>query len=169
MNRINIDTPLGPMMIAAGQEGLWGAWFLDQRHFPAEVESWPCRRSELLDRAKAQIEGYLAGELAVFDLPLAPRGTPFQRAVWEHLRAIPYGQSASYGLIARAMAQPSGARAVGMAVGRNPWSLIVPCHRVIASTGALTGYAGGLERKRRLLAMEQTSGAGGPISAMGQD
>ncbi|WP_420823075.1 methylated-DNA--[protein]-cysteine S-methyltransferase [Wenzhouxiangella limi] len=87
-------------------------------------------------------------------MPLAQQGTPFQRAVWEYLRSIPYGQSASYGQIARALGRPSAARAVGLAVGRNPWALIVPCHRVIGSNGALTGYAGGLERKRWLLALE---------------
>lgn len=145
------------MVFAAGPDGLAGAWFRDQRHFPAEAQSWPRRRTELLANAELELKAYLAGELSDFDLPLAQQGTPFQRAVWEYLRSIPYGQSASYGQIARALGRPSAARAVGLAVGRNPWALIVPCHRVIGSNGDLTGYAGGLERKRWLLALEAES------------
>ncbi|MEE4639035.1 MAG: methylated-DNA--[protein]-cysteine S-methyltransferase [Wenzhouxiangella sp.] len=154
MNRIKIETPLGPMLVAAGPEGLAGSWFVGQRHFPAEAVSWEHGRTDLLAEAETQLQAYLAGELKAFELRLAPRGTPFQRAVWDHLRTIPYAQSSSYGQIARALGRPSAARAVGTAVGRNPWTLIVPCHRVVGSNGALTGYAGGLARKRWLLALE---------------
>ncbi|NDY95854.1 methylated-DNA--[protein]-cysteine S-methyltransferase, partial [Wenzhouxiangella sp. C33] len=130
------------MMIAQRRDGLLGSWFLYQRHFPVEADSGSGRPTDLLTEAASQIQAYLAGELSDFDLPLAQQGTAFQRAVWEYLRSIPYGQSASYGQIARALGRPSAARAVGLAVGRNPWALIVPCHRVIGSNGALTGYAG---------------------------
>lgn len=142
------------MVLAAGPHGLAGAWFHEQRHFPTLALSWPQHRTTLLAKAEGEIKAYLAGQLTDLDLPLAPQGTPFQRTVWATLRIIPYGQSASYGQIARALGRPSAARAVGAAVGRNPLSLIVPCHRVVGSNGALTGYAGGLARKRWLLALE---------------
>ncbi len=155
---LKFHTLLGPMLMGEGPSGLVGAWFADQRHVPAAAADWPLRRTPLLAEAQAQIEAYLAGELASFDVPLAPYGTPFQQAVWESLRIIPYGQRRTYGDMARAMDKPSSARAVGAAVGRNPWSLIVPCHRVLGSDGRLTGYAGGLQRKQWLLAMEARDG-----------
>lgn len=142
------------MRIAEGPDGLAGAWFPDRSHCPAEAASWRQRRTDLLASAESQIRAYLAGQLRQFDLPLGSSGTVFQRRVWRLVRAIPYAQRMTYGEIARALDKPSAARAVGMAVGRNPWSLIVPCHRVVGSGGALTGYAGGMERKRWLLSME---------------
>jgi methylated-DNA-[protein]-cysteine S-methyltransferase len=154
MNRIETETPLGTMLVAAGPEGLAGSWFLGQRHLPAEVMDWAHGRTALLTEAETQLQAYLVGELSEFDLPLTPSGTAFQRSVWRLIRTIPYARSATYGEIARALGRPSAARAVGAAVGRNPLSLIVPCHRVVGSNGALTGYAGGLARKRWLLAME---------------
>jgi methylated-DNA-[protein]-cysteine S-methyltransferase len=102
-----------------------------------------------------QLRAYFAGELREFDLPLAPAGTPFQLRVWRELRNIPYGQTISYGELARRVGSPKGSRAVGLANGANPISIVVPCHRVIGSSGKLTGYGGGLENKARLLALER--------------
>lgn len=167
MNRLNIETPLGPMLIAADPDGLLGSWFMNQRHFPAEARNWPVCRTDLLANAESQLHAYLAGERQTFDLPLAPRGTPFQRSVWELLRAIPYAESTTYGQIAASLGKPSAARAVGMAVGRNPWTLIVPCHRVVGSNGTLTGYAGGLERKQRLQDMEKKTSTEQESSSVG--
>lgn len=111
----------------------------------------------VLDDAQRQFEAYFAGELKVFDLPLAPRGTAFQRRVWDELTSIPFGVTASYGEIAARLGMPTGAsRAVGTANGANPIAIIVPCHRVIGANGKLVGYAGGLDRKRTLLNLEST-------------
>jgi methylated-DNA-[protein]-cysteine S-methyltransferase len=111
-------------------------------------------QSPPLDEARRQLEAYFAGELRDFDLPLAPEGSEFQLRVWEQLRAIPYGETISYGELARRVGDPAAARAVGLANGRNPLPVIVPCHRVIGADGSLTGFGGGLERKRRLLELE---------------
>jgi methylated-DNA-[protein]-cysteine S-methyltransferase len=110
--------------------------------------------------AKEQLAAYFAGRLREFDLPLAPRGTPFQQQVWAGLREIPYGHTLSYGELARRIGYPAGARAVGLANGRNPISIIVPCHRVIGADGRLVGYGGGLENKQALLALEAAVAAG---------
>ena len=107
-----------------------------------------------LDEAAGQLGEYFAGERRTFDLPLAPEGTDFQRRVWAQLRAIPYGSTSTYGEVARAIGATNGFRAVGLANGRNPIAIIVPCHRVIGADGSLTGYAGGMERKRFLLDLE---------------
>ncbi len=118
---------------------------------PAETggEEYP-----LLLEAQRQLAAYFAGELHLFELPLAPEGTPFQRAVWEAVAAIPYGETRTYAEIAAVVGRPRAARPVGQAVGANPLPLIVPCHRVVGQGGALTGYGGGLERKTALLALE---------------
>ena len=154
MNRLEIETPLGSMLLAAKDEKLCGAWFVDQRHFPAMVSDWSSRSSQLLRLAEEQIHAFFNAELTDFSLPLEPRGTAFQRSVWEKLIGIGYAETCSYGQIAQSLSMPSAARAVGAAVGRNPLSLVVPCHRVVGSGGNLTGYAGGLERKQKLLALE---------------
>lgn len=112
------------------------------------------RADERFATERAQLGAYFAGELTLFDLPLAPAGTSFQQRVWRALTEIPYGQTWSYGQLAQRIGAPGAARAVGLANGRNPLPIIVPCHRVIGSTGALTGYGGGIERKRWLLAHE---------------
>ena len=109
----------------------------------------------VLRATAAQLTAYFAGELTQFDLPLAGHGTPFQQRVWSELLAIPYGQTTSYGELAGRLGNPGASRAVGLANGRNPISIVVPCHRVVGSTGQLTGYGGGIERKRTLLALEQ--------------
>ena len=114
----------------------------------------PLGALRLLARAARQLAAYFAGSLTAFDLPLAPDGTPWQRAVWDQLARIPFGETRSYGELAHALAKPHGARAVGAANSKNPISIIVPCHRVIAGSGALTGYAGGMAAKQWLLAHE---------------
>jgi methylated-DNA-[protein]-cysteine S-methyltransferase len=110
----------------------------------------------VLAEAARQLRAFFAGELTTFDLPLAPAGTPFQRAVWDALRAIPFGETRSYRDVAVGLGAPSAVRAVGAANGKNPLAIVVPCHRVVGSSGALTGYAGGLARKRWLLAHERS-------------
>lgn len=151
---IEFETPVGTMLIAKSDGALSGVWFVGQQHFPDDADQWPRQQSPLLERARAQIEAYLAGQRQHFDLPLAARGTNFQQQVWQQLATIPYAQHHTYGEIARAIDKPGAARAVGRAVGRNPWTLVIPCHRVIGQNRQLTGYAGGLERKRWLLALE---------------
>ena len=111
--------------------------------------------SPVLAQAAAQLAEYFAGQRQSFTVPLAPRGTPFQQEVWRALCAIPYGQTRSYGQLAAALGRPSASRAVGGACRRNPIWLMIPCHRVVGASGSLTGYAGGLERKKALLALEQ--------------
>lgn len=110
--------------------------------------------SPVLDAAEKQLREYFAGTRQSFDLPLAPAGTPFQRAVWDALCAIPYGETRTYAQIAAAVGNPKAYRAVGMANNRNPIAILIPCHRVVGASGSLTGYAGGLDAKRALLALE---------------
>jgi methylated-DNA-[protein]-cysteine S-methyltransferase len=117
---------------------------------PVSAES-----AAVLADAAAQLKAYFAGQLTSFDLPVAPEGTGFQRTVWAGLRRIPYGETISYGELASRIGQPTASRAVGLANGRNPVAIIVPCHRVVGADGSLTGYGGGLDRKRFLLALEQ--------------
>lgn len=154
-------SPLGPLLLAASDAGLHTIYFEAHRHTdPAQRMQW--RRDDahpLLRRACAQLDEYFAGERQQFDLPLAPLGTPFQQQVWRALRDIPYGETATYGRLATAIGKPSAVRAVGAANGRNPLSIVVPCHRVIGGTGELVGYAGGLERKRFLLVLESAQGS----------
>ena len=155
--RLEIKTSLGPMLLAACAESLCGAWFVGQRHFPAAAKDLKIGQTDVLVRAEKQIQAYLDGELVSFSLPLSLLGTEFQKAVWSQLMNIPYGATQSYRQIAEALGQPTASRAVGAAVGRNPLSLVIPCHRVIGASGDLTGYAGGLERKQELLALENRS------------
>lgn len=149
-----VDTPLGAVRLARTASGLAGAWFEGQKHHPGELTA-PMRPDDaLLSLAAAQLRRYFAGEAAAFDLPLDLHGTPFQRSVWQALLRIPPGRTCSYGELAQAVGAPRAVRAVGAAVGRNPASLVVPCHRVLGRDGALTGYAGGVQRKQALLALE---------------
>ena len=150
------DTPLGPLLLARTQSGLAGAWFDGQKHHPGELDADQGPDDPLLQRAAAQLRRYFDGDAGPFALPLDLHGSPFQRAVWDALLCIPAGATRSYGEIARAIGSPQAVRAVGAAVGRNPLSVIVPCHRVVGSDGALTGYAGGIERKRALLTLEHS-------------
>lgn len=148
-------SPLGTVILAATARGLAGLWFDGQRHQP-DLAGWPRDDGHpLLQAAAAQLDAYWSGQAMVFDLPLDLQGgTPFQQQVWRALCDIPPGQTCGYGELARRVGRPSAARAVGAAVGRNPISIVVPCHRVVGSDGRLTGYAGGLARKSHLLALE---------------
>lgn len=148
-------SPLGTMILAAGDAGLAGAWFDGQRHLP-DCAGWPhAPQHPVLLEAMAQLDDYFAGRRAAFDLPLdVAGGTPFQQSVWKALRTIARGQTISYRALGERAGCPAAVRAVGAAVGRNPLSIVVPCHRVVGADGSLTGYAGGLERKRALLRLE---------------
>lgn len=150
-------TPLGRVQVAASASGLAGLWFEDQKHRPAELDShWPQDAAHaLLRQACAQLNAYFNGRLQRFELPLdLSAGTPFQQQVWQQLSQISHGQRSSYGELARRLGRPQAVRAIGAAVGRNPLSIIIPCHRVLGHDGSLTGYAGGLPRKRALLELE---------------
>lgn len=149
-----IDTPLGPLTLAATVRGLALAWFDQQAHRTAEVAAPALPQHPLLLQAAAQFDQYFAGQRREFALPLDPLGTSFQQRVWQALLRIPLGRLSTYGQIARELGLPDAARAVGAAVGRNPIGIIVPCHRVIGSNGSLTGYAAGLPRKESLLRLE---------------
>jgi methylated-DNA-[protein]-cysteine S-methyltransferase len=146
-----LTTPIGELLLVADEDGALTAVHLPGRHgSTAGLE----RDDALLEPARRQLTEYFAGERRDFELPLRPEGAPFQLRVWDKLKAIPYGETVSYGEIARELGNPTASRAVGAANGRNPIAIIVPCHRVIGSTGSLTGYAGGLECKRALLDLE---------------
>lgn len=150
------ESPLGTLLLAAEEGRLTGVWFVGQKHFPRQVAQWQRRDDEpVLMQACEQLEAYFEGHRQAFSLPLAPKGTDFQRKVWQELEAIGFGKTHTYGELAVRLGTPSAARAVGAAVGRNPLSVIVPCHRVLGASGSLTGYAGGVERKRYLLALER--------------
>lgn len=149
MARLAVDTPFGPMVLE-GEENLTRLWL------PNTLPDDRGRGEEtpLLRVARTQLLEYLSGARRSFDLPLDPAGTDFQRSVWEALRAIPYGQTRTYGEIAAAVGRPRAVRAVGQANHVNPLPIFIPCHRVVGKNGALTGYAGGLDLKRALLALE---------------
>jgi methylated-DNA-[protein]-cysteine S-methyltransferase len=168
------DSPLGRMLLARTAAGLAGVWFDAQQHHPmawrvpgacagapgnAPTDATPnapgAPPDALLSGTRQLLMRYFNGEPVHFDLPLDLHGTPFQRAVWQALRSIPRGQTRCYGDIAAQLGAPKASRAVGAAVGRNPLSIVVPCHRVLGAAGALTGYAGGLERKMALLELER--------------
>lgn len=155
LRTLHIDSRLGGVTLAATDDGLAGLWFDRQRHLP-DMHGWqPDDAHPVLRAAAAQLQDYFAGTRSHFDLPLdLSHGTAFQQAVWQALLAIPAGQTTSYGTLSQRVGNPAAVRAVGAAVGRNPISVIVPCHRVLGADGSLTGYAGGLERKSALLALE---------------
>lgn len=148
-------SPLGPMILAATERGLAGVWFEDQRHLP-DTRGWPHAPGHpVLVQAAQQLGEYFAGQRDRFELPLDLQGgTTFQQSVWTALQHIPPGQTTSYGRLSAGVGKPAAVRAVGAAVGRNPLSIVVPCHRVLGADGALTGYAGGLARKTALLQLE---------------
>jgi len=152
------QSPLGSMIVAASARGLAGVWFEGQRHMPDSSAWREDADHPMLRQACRQLDEYFAGQRSVFDLPLDLQGgTPFQQSVWQALLSIPRGSTTSYGQLSKSIGAPSAVRAVGAAVGRNPVSIVVPCHRVVGSNGALTGYAGGLERKTALLQLERTA------------
>lgn len=150
--------PLGEILLRAEGDCLTGLFFAGQKYHPGVMDSRPMadrQVARLFDQVAAELQEYFAGERDRFTVALAAPGSAFQQQVWRALRSIPFGDTASYGGLARTLGLPaSHARAVGGAVGRNPLSVIVPCHRVLGSGGSLTGYAGGVERKRALLRLE---------------
>jgi len=149
------DSALGPIILAASKTQLVGIWFAGQRHQPDTSHWTHDEHHPLLQRVKTELDEYFAGQRHAFDLPLAMEcGTAFQQTVWRALLAIPYGSCTSYGALSTAIGKPRAVRALGGAVGHNPFSIVVPCHRVIGSQGSLTGYAGGLDRKSALLQLE---------------
>ena len=148
-----IDSPYGLLTLVADDGVLCGLYMTDQRHRPAE-ETFGARAQAPFAAAQEELEAYFAGELKEFTLELTLHGTPFQRSVWSRLRKIPYGETRTYGELADALGNPTASRAVGLANGRNPVGIIVPCHRVVGANGGLTGYGGGLDRKQRLLDFE---------------
>lgn len=161
----SFHSPLGHIILAATDKGLAGLWFEGQRHLPPELiaftaqggpSGWPVDDTHpVLEAARSQLADYFDGRRSSFDLPLdLSYGTAFQQAVWQALLAIPQGETTSYGEIGRRIGNPAAVRAVGAAVGRNPVSIVVPCHRVMGASGSLTGYAGGLHRKEALLQLE---------------
>ncbi|MBO9649199.1 MAG: methylated-DNA--[protein]-cysteine S-methyltransferase [Variovorax sp.] len=155
IHSMHFDSALGGITLAATDQGLAGVWFDRQRHSP-DMTGW-LRDDDhpILREAARQLDDYFAGRRQHFDLPLdLSHGTAFQQSVWRALLAIPTGQTTSYGALSAGVGKPAAVRAVGAAVGRNPISVIVPCHRVVGSNGSLTGYAGGLERKSALLELE---------------
>lgn len=153
------ESPLGPLTLIGGPEGLVALRFGALGGALAHDE----HRPELFDEAVAQVHDYFAGTRRHFELRLDLGGTPFQRAVWRQLSAIPYGETRSYGQLAQLISRPDRARAVGAAVGATPVPIIVPCHRAVAANGALTGYLGGLHRKRLLLDLEYAAASGAPV------
>jgi methylated-DNA-[protein]-cysteine S-methyltransferase len=149
------ESPHGRMLLVAGGEGLSGVYFDGQKYLPEVETEWRRdARHAVLAQAKRELAEYFAGERKRFETPLAPEGTPFQKAVWKAIAGVGFGETISYGELARRAGFPGNARAAGAATGRNPIGVIVPCHRIVGSDGSLTGYAGGLERKRALLELE---------------
>jgi methylated-DNA-[protein]-cysteine S-methyltransferase len=151
-----LDSPLGPLLLTSDGRSLSGLYLQGQKHFPVKTDDWQASaQAEPFAQAKSQLAEYFAHQRQSFDLPLNPQGTAFQKQIWQLLSTIPFGETISYGALAQKVGQPGASRAVGAANGRNPHAIIVPCHRVIAASGKLTGYAGGLERKQWLLAHER--------------
>lgn len=154
MQYTTIDSPIGELLLLGDDRALRGLYMQDGRKPIATSNDWQ-RSTRPFAGVTAQLSEYFAGRRVTFDVPLLMHGTPFERRVWCALRDIPYAETSSYGEIARLIGRPAAARAVGMANGRNPIAVIVPCHRVVGANGALTGYGGGLERKRILLELER--------------
>ncbi len=153
-----VPSPLGAMVLASDGEALTGAWFDGQRHQPPLDPAWHFRPElPLLRQAATELARYFAGDRARFDLPLTPAGTTFQRAVWSAIADVPYGMTIAYRELAARIGRSHAIRAAGAATGRNPLTIFIPCHRIVGVDGALTGYAGGIERKRSLLELERAT------------
>jgi len=151
-------SPLGDVLLAASEQGLVGVWFVHRQEHMPDSSHWTTDETHpTLVAAAQQLHEYFSGQRQRFDLTLQTAwGTPFQRAVWQALQRIPYGRTSTYGDIAKAIGNPKAVRAVGAAIGQNPHTIVVPCHRVMGANGSLTGFAGGLDRKQHLLAFEAT-------------
>jgi methylated-DNA-[protein]-cysteine S-methyltransferase len=154
---LTLESPIGTLTVAAGATALHAIEFAHNRH-PQPRADWVRGDTALLRQAADQLRAYFAGQRRHFELPLAPQGTEFQRAAWQALAAIPFGETRSYAQQAAALGKPAATRAVGAANGRNPLPIVLPCHRVIGANGALTGFGGGIEVKRWLLAHEAGAG-----------
>lgn len=154
MSYCELESPVGMLFLVADQAGLRQINFCNGRH-PAKLDPSWMQNPKPMKEAIGQLKAYFAGKLQDFDLPLSPQGTPFQLGVWKRLCDIPYGETISYGELARRIGNPNASRAVGLANGSNPIPIIIPCHRVIGSNGKLTGYGGGLPIKEKLLALER--------------
>jgi methylated-DNA-[protein]-cysteine S-methyltransferase len=151
----HVESPLGKLLMTSDGENMTGLSMPDQKHAPEINPEWTKDAAvPIFSRATAQLGEYFSGQRTNFDLPLALQGTDFQRSVWAALRTIPFGSTLSYSDLALRVGNARAVRAVGLANGRNPIAVIVPCHRVIGVDGSLTGYAGGLDRKQRLLSLE---------------
>lgn len=151
------DSPLGRILLSGTEKALAGLWIVGEKHAPEIEPSWVEDDAPFAE-ALRQLDEYFAGTRQEFDLPLTAEGTAFQKQVWEALRGIPFGVTKTYGQLATQIGNPKAMRAVGLANGQNPISIIVPCHRVIGASGSLTGYGGGLKAKRWLLDHEQGRG-----------
>jgi methylated-DNA-[protein]-cysteine S-methyltransferase len=158
-----IGTPLGVITVSAENEAITGLWFIGQKYFPAKIDTWIDKPEyPVFKLLRTGLSDYFSGMDRALNLQLEPQGTPFQKAVWDILLKIPFGQITTYGEIARKIAAIRGlsaisAQAVGGAVGHNPISILIPCHRVVGSNGNLTGYAGGLDKKKALLQLEHVN------------
>jgi len=149
------ESPHGEMLLVADNEGLAGVYFDGQKYFPKVGTEWrQDRKHPVLVQAKRELAEYFGGKRKRFEVALAPAGTPFQKSVWKAISTVEFGETITYGELARRAGCAGSGRAAGAATGRNPLTIIVPCHRIVGSTGSLTGYAGGLDRKRALLALE---------------
>lgn len=151
-------SPLGKLLLAATDQGVCGLYFEDHKYFKGSAGWRLAPNHPHLRNAANQLDEYFTGRRTAFDVALDMPGTEFQRAVWKELLRLPFGRTTTYGAIAQRIANPNAVRAAGAAIGRNPVSIIVPCHRVVGASGSLSGYAGGLERKRYLLALEEAGG-----------
>lgn len=149
-----IDSAVGPLFLVASDAGLHAVEFSESRHPVQRSSDWRAGAHPVLDATQLQLDEYFAGTRRSFDLPFAAHGTPFQQEVWKALTRIPYGATASYAELAKSIGRPTASRAVGAANGRNPLSIVVPCHRVIGASGLLTGFGGGLPTKEFLLSLE---------------
>lgn len=148
------ESPIGRMLLVANAAALTGVYFVGQKHGRGTDGMQRSESHAPLVRAKRELKEYFSGKRKSFDVPLEPEGTGFQRAVWKAIAGVGFGKTISYAELARRAGYPKGARAAGAATGRNPIGILVPCHRIVGSDGTLTGYAGGLEKKRKLLALE---------------
>lgn len=152
-----VPSILGPLLLVSDGDALIGLYTDQQKYFPSVGPTW-IESERWFRPVQEELDAYFAGSLRQFQTPVAPRGTAFQEAVWKALLSIPYGTTTTYAEIAKMLGRPDAVRAVGAANGRNPISIIIPCHRVVGSGGSLVGYAGGIDRKRRLLDIERAAG-----------
>lgn len=149
------DSPIGVLTLIEEDQKLVAVYMSEHRHVAANADFGEMYLTPLLERVRGLLDAYFAGQVREFDVPLSPQGTAFQLRVWAELQRIPYGTTISYGELARRIGDPNASRAVGLANGKNPVSILIPCHRVIGASGKLVGYGGGLDRKAHLLRLEQ--------------